>query len=302
MANRVIENITYWCFSKIFWVEPNLKNLKNTFNNNNVIVQFTPPKWLSPSEVWMIYYRTFMTSNINCMVYKWAHEWIVSLKDEWNWLKLKFFRHLNKSAPKYELSYWNTLIKIKRAYKINSLGNVYYEINDTNDFIFKQWLTTFQNELLDYCIDRWWLTKSQKSSYFNFKEFLFFIFIIIPVILVDFSNNTLCSIIGFIIYFLYILTLCFICMRKDEILCPWDIKLTAEWEKIFAEIYWYKYFLEHCEEEQLKKIIEEDVDFISETLPYAVALRLNINFLKYSTSCFSTSLFDADISELELNK
>jgi hypothetical protein len=151
--------------------------------------------------------------------------------------------------------------------------------------------------LLDYCVEKWWLMKSPKSSYL--KEILFFICITIPVILVDFLNNTLCS---FIIYFLYILTLCFICMRKDEILCPWDIKLTAEWEKIFSEIYWYKYFLEHCEEEQLKKIIEEDADFISETLPYAVALRLNINFLKYSMIPFSTSLFDADISELELNK
>lgn len=34
-------------------------------------------------------------------------------------------------------------------------------------------------------------------------------------------------------------------------------------------------------------LIEENPNYINETLPYAVALRLNVKFLKYSISNFS---------------
>ena len=52
------------------------------------------------------------------------------------------------------------------------------------------------------------------------------------------------------------------------------IKLTEEWEKIVAKIYWYKKFLETCEEKQLKEFMMEDPLYLDKVLPYAVALGL----------------------------
>lgn len=286
-----IKNISNWCYDRLFWIDPNIRNLKSKFKENNVLVQYTPPKWLSPSEVWIIYYRSFKASNINSMVYKWAHEWVVSLKDEWNYLKLKFLKSLEESAPEYELSYWQTLVRMRTKYKINSLWMRYWDVDDTNDFVFKKWFNTFQNKLLDYCIEKWWLKKTRKWQKF---------YGIIPLFLLILFSKPALTFTIFIILSVIIWSI--VSLRKDEIFCPWNIELTEEWEKVFSEIYWYKYFLEHCEEEKLKKIIEEDPDFIDKTLPYAVALRLNVDFLKYSISCFSTLDFDIDISELKLDK
>ena len=43
---------------------------------------------------------------------------------------------------------------------------------------------------------------------------------------------------------------------------------------MLSEIYWYKYYLEHCEEEQINSDLEEN-EFYSKHLPYAIALKLN---------------------------
>lgn len=292
----MIKSINSWIISKAFWIDPNIKELKSKIGKNKVLTQYFPPEWLSPSEVWMIYNRSYKSSNINCMVYKWANEWVVSLKDEWERLKLKFLKSLKESTPKYELSYWNMLINIKRTYKVNALWMRYHELNDNNDFVFRKWFIPFQDELLDFCVEKWWLKKSSRSL--TFFDNLIILCCIIPYILMYFINSPLYY---FIVIVLSIVIWSFFCLRKDEINCKWNIELTDEWEKIFAEIYWYKYFLEHCEEERLRKFIEEDPDFINKTLPYAVALRLDNDLLKYSLSCFSTGQFDIDVSELKLD-
>lgn len=288
MWNGVLTDIRNRCSNKFFWIESNIRNFKSVLNKKKVIVQYTLPKWLSPSEVWMIYYRAFKPTNIYCMVYKWAYEGHISVRDSWKLFHMNFLKNLNKWVPGYELSFWNALVKMKKTYEYNSLWMRCYEINDTNDFVLKNWLTTFQDELLDYCIEKWWLKKEKKWG--NFYS-------IVPILLILLLlSNPFFHLIVFIIIF--IVGWMIIGLKRDELLCPWNIKLTEEWEKIFAEIYWYKYFLEHCEEEKIQELIKEDPDFIDKTLPYAIALRLNVDFLKYSISCFSIENFDIDVSAL----
>ena len=43
---------------------------------------------------------------------------------------------------------------------------------------------------------------------------------------------------------------------------------------MFADIIGYKYYLEHCEEEQINTDLEEG-EVCSKHLPYAIALKLN---------------------------
>lgn len=52
------------------------------------------------------------------------------------------------------------------------------------------------------------------------------------------------------------------------------VKLTEKWKKIIAKIYWYKQFLEGCEEKQLEEFMKQDPLYIDKILPYAIALGL----------------------------
>ena len=54
----------------------------------------------------------------------------------------------------------------------------------------------------------------------------------------------------------------------------YNVKLTDKWKKVLSEIIWYKYYLEHCEEEQINVDLKEN-EIYSKHLPYAIALKLN---------------------------
>lgn len=290
----IIKNICNWFLDNFFWIEPNIKELTNNSNKHKVIVQYNPPKWLSPSEVWMIYYRIYKASNINCLIYKWASEWIISFKDKGYRGRIRIIKELSNSVPKYELSYWNGLSKYKHV----QVGNNIYEIKDPDNLLLGSY--RIQDELLDYCIEKWWLKRTGHNS--NIKKLplipiiilslVILYSVIVPIINSSLDSDLLNKSLFFSKLFCWLFGIRLIYVKGWELQSPMDIELTEEWEKLFVEIYWYKYFLEHCDEEMLKKLIVEDPDYINKTLPYAVALRLNARFLKYSLSNFSISSLD----------
>lgn len=54
----------------------------------------------------------------------------------------------------------------------------------------------------------------------------------------------------------------------------YDIVLTDKWKKMLADIIWYKYYLENCEEEEINANLWENGTY-TKNLPYAIALKLN---------------------------
>lgn len=271
------------CLLNLTGVEPNIKKLQSRIVDEQVLPQYTPPKWINPSEAWMLYYRAFKPSNLTSMIYKWASEWKLTIKDNWNNACVKFLHSIDKSVPKYELSYWNSFLWFRRK-KVDFLWITMYQINDPKDLMFEGEYN-IQSELLDYCIEKWWLKKTIKSKKkFSISPVVLF-FPLFPIIMVP----------------LIFISIFFFVTKRDELLCPWNIELTEKWKKLYAELLWYKYFLEHCDENKLQKLIEEDPDYIDKMLPYAVALRLNVDFLKYSRSSFSIASLDIDNSELYKN-
>jgi hypothetical protein len=74
---------------------------------------------------------------------------------------------------------------------------------------------------------------------------------------------------GLVCWILIFLTICN--LRWNKIYEP---KLTDKWKKILSEIVWYKYYLEHCEEEQINSDLDDN-EFYNKHLPYAIALKLN---------------------------
>ena len=309
-----LKKIFRWWIDIIFWIQPDISKLKNNINNNKVIVQYTPPKWLSPSEIWMIYYRKYKASNINCLIYKWASEWKISLKKEWyNKTNLIFLKNIDNNVPKYELLYWQWLWNFKMEYGddlLLGLGKLpYYYKHSTKDPKGIRDLYIIQNELLNYCINKWRIKRSWKEKY-TFERIIFMVLIPTAMFFSGlFPIIYLWAIFHFNIYNIFPLNLDFIIViwfalviftwrllgtKMDEFMCPKDLELTKKWKKLFAEIYWYKYFLEHCDEEKLKKLTKDNPDFIDETMPYAVALRLNLSFLKNSMTNFSVTNINVD--------
>lgn len=57
-------------------------------------------------------------------------------------------------------------------------------------------------------------------------------------------------------------------------------KLSEKWKEILAGIYGYKYFLEACDEEKIKKFLEQDPEYLDKIMPYAVALWVETEIIK----------------------
>ena len=79
--------------------------------------------------------------------------------------------------------------------------------------------------------------------------------------------------------FLVIIILIYFIKRTDNRVCLWNLERTEKWDEIYAHLIWYKYFLEHCEEKQMKKILKDDPNFKDKTIPYMIALRMDRKFL-----------------------
>lgn len=77
--NRIDKEIERWIVYKY-----ELKD--NKIWDKHVIIEFAPPKWLSPIEVWYLYDMEIWESDIVCLLYKWARMWIISLSYNDSWL------------------------------------------------------------------------------------------------------------------------------------------------------------------------------------------------------------------------
>ncbi len=276
-------------------IEPDIWELPEKIYKREVKIQFAPPKWLSPSEVWFLYYRKFLDTDLDAMLYDWESRRYVSIlkSDEYNVIKkLKLLR----SDRQYEQSFWDLLF-----WKEWKIGHNLYSMNEN--------LSSDYNRisiiLANYCKDNWWLDFHLKDdkipripipvSIFNLVSsififcFLFFIFVAPFDLIRSFLNidNNSCGRLIFWIICLYVVIFIinsiidlynFNYFKNDKKIC-W-VRLTGKWKDLFVQIYWYKYFLEKCDENKYKELCSKDKTFFDKTLPYIIALRLNSCFLK----------------------
>jgi hypothetical protein len=69
-----------------------------------------------------------------------------------------------------------------------------------------------------------------------------------------------------ILFFLVLLDATF----KDTELTYYN--LSENWKEFLAKIYWYKYFLEACDEKKIKTFLDQDPEYLDKIMPYAIAL------------------------------
>ena len=127
------------------YIQPNIDKLPNKIWNYPVVVQYNLPKWLNPSEVWMLYCKDYESTNVTCMVYKRENEWLIKMEDKWKW---SYILHRNgeigNNAPDYERRYWSIIFWYDRKQNV-----VWNDINPNFNYLYD--LGYVHIELLKYC-------------------------------------------------------------------------------------------------------------------------------------------------------
>ena len=276
-------------------IESDIGELPEKIFKRDVKVQFTPPKWLSPSEIGFLYHEKFQDTDLDAMLYDWASNKYISItkSGENNIVKkLKSF----KSDKEYEQSFWNLLF-----WKDWWIGHNLYTINENLDSDYNK----IGILLANYCKDNWWLDFHLKDDkiqritipiwIFNIvgSIFIFYILFVILVVSADsiesflgIDNDSCWRLIFWILCFyivVFIINSIIDAYNFDHFKYGkkvWYVKLTDKWKDLFVQIYWYKYFLEKCDEKKYKELCSKDKSFLDKTLPYIIALRLNSCFLR----------------------
>lgn len=297
----VLNGIMEALFLPSFRIERDMEELPSRIWWEKILVQYNLPKDITPSEVGiMMSWKAEMT-NLICIIYKWINEWIVkvvtengvkyieSIDDLWEkvwvyernlWLNgwivkivkedgVRYVKAVDddlwKKLPEYEYYLFYKLFNgAWRRVKFNKLKNFKLKVNDM---------------IVKSCVQKWYLSvkwgeipNSEGVTYINNTSiwcavltcFLScFVFLIL--------NSWLWWFISFVLMAWMLL------LAKGHAL--YFVKYTNKWEKLLANIYWYKYYLEHCEEEQINSDLEEWESY-NKHLPYAIALKLNWKIIK----------------------
>ena len=244
------------------YIQPDMDKLPEKIGEYPVVIQYNPPKWLNPSELWMIYNQSYESTNLDCLLYKWEYEWLVEIEDKWNWTIILYRnKEIDNKVPSYERQYWTLVFGFDRKDRVIWKWNL-------SKLDLKE-VTDLHSELLSYCIEKWWL-RSENIWCSRLIPMIICIFLI-PI------SPFIWIVV--ILYFFIILIyhsnkVWFGSLNLFKKILPTD-----EWNKLLAHIVWFKYWLEKCEEKQIKKILNDEPWFKNRILPYIVALRMDWKFL-----------------------
>ena len=268
------------------WIWLKKEKLKNgKIGDNWVIVEYFPPKWLNPTEVWFLYDSKVWKADVVCMIYKWANMWLVSLDYEWWKVIVKKLSAGQFWMPEYEYNFWNIVFKKSNVVKFPN-KRVYWKLGDVKD------------DLMKYCEKMWRISRYsvhfslddlnifllvknlKKNSYIPFWRLIWlsvwYLMIISWFVLAANANRIPEYLVAssLIMPVIWLFVVFGFSKSLSETEDKRATRLTESWKKIIAKIYWYKQFLESCEENQLEEFMRQDPLYIDKTLPYAIALGL----------------------------
>ncbi len=251
-------------------IEPDIDKLPKKVGKAKVVIEYTPPKWISPSEAWLIYYLYWERSNFECLLYKRESEWLITRKEDdisWHSMIIRN-EELKYNVPKYEREFRNEVFWIEHKERVSELQLKKRKI-----------IKKSQNSLLKNCIEKGRLIgepikkKEEQQNKADSNEDPNSWRIALTLILFG------CMIFPSIIIVLIALFFIYYSTATSNRVYLWNLKRTEKWDEIYAHLIWYKYFLEHCEEKQMKKILKDDPNFKDKTIPYMIALRMDRKFL-----------------------
>lgn len=250
------DNIVDSLFLSSFKIDANMDSLPKSIEWKKTLVQYDLPKEIAPSEVWFLLYRKADISNLLCIVYKRVNEKIIEIQVN-DWKKyMKVIGELWEDVPYYEkylfqcfLSWRNEFIELDK----NKLRRLKIDINDL---------------IFEKCRLKWFC--DIKSNEFRKTIKYIAISLLCLVIFVYLVKDFFIMFMFWWVWFLFIIPY----LITRYFYKKYSFTLTDKWKKMLSDIYGYKYYLEHCEEEQINSDLAEGESY-SKHLPYAIALKLN---------------------------
>jgi len=230
-----------------------------------VIVQYTPPKWMSSAEAWLLFNCRVDPVDMTSLFYKWKNEKIIlincikktsSSKDIQRVVITKL-KTIPDNAPLYEKDFYYTIFRkqdtviIDKDTKLNFLSSLY--------------------TLEDYGIRKKWLCRRNKTSFLSYFLLIILFLCLIPLF---YYFGWI-----WILIRIFVVPVIYWCSIKSD----YKIKLTDEWKKLASHVIWYAKFIKECDANKLKLFLEEDPLYVDKVLPYAVAFGLETEFLKKTT-------------------
>lgn len=248
-----------------------------------IITQFAPPEWISVNEISYLYSIRHFKWNISCLFYKWAAEKRISLDfKEWKFLsdsvEIKILDNSLKNMPSDEVLEWNlifgenetiTLPNVDILKKI-SVINIQTAKTCLEKWLIEKWLSiTLTPKFMKWSLVTLWILSILFLIFYAYATSFLNIFEkpsrLIPILLVSFS---------------IIMIFWAIFMESAKKIKLIRYKLSEKWKEILAEIYWYKYFLEACDERKIKTFLKEDPEYLDKVMPYAIAIWVETEVIK----------------------
>ena len=251
--DRIVDSL----FLSSFKIDANMDSLPKSIEWEKTLVQYDLSREIAPSEVWFLLYRKADISNLLCIIYKRVNEKIIEIYST-DWKKyMKVIGELWDDVPYFEkylfqcfLSWRDGFIELDK----NKLKRYKIKINDL---------------IFEKCRLKWYCNIKTNETWKKVQSIA--IFLLCRVIFIYLVKDFIL----FMFFFWRVWLLFFVPSVIVRLFYKkYSFTLTVKWKKMLSEIYWYKYYLEHCEEEQINSDLEEN-EFYSKHLPYAIALKLN---------------------------
>ena len=237
-----------------------------------IIPQYLPPKGLNSAEAWLLYNCKVDVSDLTSLVYQWAFEWLISIKNvklEENWetfsqIELTKLKNIWESCPFFEREIFNSIFSAHDKKVV------------TNSFELRYALLL--EDLEYHWLKKWWISK---STGWNFLQLMYRLLIILVFVL--WYIYITWWIVRHPAMWILILVLLFACVLLGWYIGGGRMRLTDKWAKLAAYIIGYRNFIKSCDENMIKLYLKEDPLFIDKTLPYATAFGLETEFLNKIT-------------------
>lgn len=233
-----------------------------------IVIQYTPPKDLNPAEAWLLYNCKVDITDLTCLIYQRALEWLIDIKyikseNSWNntsKVELTKLRDIESSRPFFEVEIFNSIFCVKSKKIIENSSQLRYAL--------------LLEDLEFHWIKKWWLYR--KTWWKTLKFVYWVLFILMYTSLYWLLNWWYLMIISLITFIISLFWCIFIWWYID-----WGtwLKLTDKWAKLAAYVIWYRNFIKGCDENMIKLQLKNDPLFIDKTLPYATAFGLETEFI-----------------------
>ena len=259
-------------FARSWKIEKNMKRLpENVWKKT--IVQYDLFDTITPSEAAILLYRRAEVSNLSCLVYKWVNEKKVKMYiEDWKKYIEKIQDFLDDESQHCEMFLFHAIFSASNWKRILFNKRLLEEYNlEFNDMVVLWCMKKWYIDSKVKGINRLFISKDQLLSgkpivKKKYSVWCFFLLLFFPWFM-------LLSLFWLLWDIIFII-LAAAAVNVFESRKSYYINLTDKGKDVLSQIYWYKYYLEHCEEEQINSDLEEG-EIYSKHLPYAIALKLN---------------------------